>query len=69
MIVECVPGNNNQNDPGKDLALMSSCDHLILSYGTFGMMAAWFNNHGTTLESSEKQMKFDLMIATEQVTW
>jgi hypothetical protein len=55
MIVGCVPGNNDQNDPGTDLALMSSCDHLILSYGTFGMMAAWFNNHGTALMSSENE--------------
>ena len=39
-------GNEDVNDPGFDLALMSSCDHLILSYGTFGMMAAWFKREG-----------------------
>ena len=37
---------DKENDPGKDLALLSSCDHLILSYGTYGMAAAWFNNNG-----------------------
>ena len=39
-------GDGNQTDPGPDLALISSCNHIILSYGTFGMAAAWFNNKG-----------------------
>ena len=41
-------GTGNQTDPGLDLAMMSSCDHLILSYGTYGMVAAWFNGYGTS---------------------
>ena len=46
MLLFSSTGNGNQVDPGYDLAFMSSCDHIILSYGTFGMMAAWFNGHG-----------------------
>ena len=46
MLLFSSTGNGNQVDPGYDLAFMSSCDHIILSYGTFGMMAAWFNGNG-----------------------
>jgi energy-converting hydrogenase Eha subunit B len=36
-------GNGNESDPGYDLALMSLSDHVILSYGTYGMMAGYFS--------------------------
>lgn len=36
-------GFDNENDPGLALATLSSSDHLILTYGTFGLMAAFFN--------------------------
>ncbi|XP_074657234.1 galactoside 2-alpha-L-fucosyltransferase Sec1-like [Tubulanus polymorphus] len=35
-------------DPALDLAILSSCDHVIISTGTFGWWAAWLAN-GTTI--------------------
>lgn len=37
---------------GQDLAILSSCDHVIMSTGTFGWWAAWLAN-GTTIYYSE----------------
>ena len=37
-----------ESDPGLDLATISNCDHLIMTYGTFGLMAAFLkggNDH------------------------
>lgn len=33
-----------ENSPGKDMALLSLCDHSIITGGTFGWMSAWFCN-------------------------
>jgi len=33
---------------GQDMAIMTSCDHVIMSTGTFGWWAAWLAN-GTTI--------------------
>lgn len=33
--------DNNTNDPILDLAIMSHCDHVILSVGSFGWWGAW----------------------------
>jgi Glycosyl transferase family 11 len=35
-------GRGNANDPGWDMALLTSCDHLIITYGSYGIMAAYF---------------------------
>ncbi|XP_074657229.1 galactoside 2-alpha-L-fucosyltransferase Sec1-like [Tubulanus polymorphus] len=35
-------------DPALDLAILSSCDHVIISTGSFGWWAAWLAN-GTTI--------------------
>ncbi|XP_074656000.1 galactoside alpha-(1,2)-fucosyltransferase 2-like [Tubulanus polymorphus] len=35
-------------DPALDLAILSSCDHMIMSTGSFGWWAAWLAN-GTTI--------------------
>ncbi|XP_074656851.1 galactoside alpha-(1,2)-fucosyltransferase 2-like [Tubulanus polymorphus] len=35
-------------DPALDLAILSSCDHVIMSTGSFGWWAAWLAN-GTTI--------------------
>merc|ERR1712137_999523 len=43
------PGFDNENDPGLALATLSSSDHLILTYGTFGLMAAFFNEGGEVI--------------------
>jgi hypothetical protein len=42
-------GKGNETDPGWDLALLTSCDHLIITYGSYGTMAAYFIA-GTTLK-------------------
>jgi hypothetical protein len=42
----CFLGEGDEDDPGWDLAILASCDHLILTYGTFGYMAAWFKGPG-----------------------
>ena len=36
-------GNRDENDPGWDLAILKSCDHLILTYGTFTTTAGYFS--------------------------
>ena len=37
-----------QNDQGLDLAILSQCDHVIMSVGTFSWWAAWLAN-GVTI--------------------
>jgi Glycosyl transferase family 11 len=65
--MEYFKGNGNQNDPGQDLALISSCNHIILSYGTFGIAAAWFNNHGNLSSGSEYPKLIRVIFLTQQV--
>ena len=36
-------GKGDEEDPGPDLAVLALCDHLILTYGSYGVMAAFFN--------------------------
>ncbi|XP_053392394.1 galactoside 2-alpha-L-fucosyltransferase Sec1-like [Mercenaria mercenaria] len=36
------------NDPGYDLALMTLCDHVVVTSGTFGWWGAWLSN-GTAI--------------------
>ncbi len=36
--------DKHQNEPEKDLALMSSCDHFIFGNSTFAWWAAWLSN-------------------------
>jgi galactoside 2-L-fucosyltransferase 1/2 len=38
-----LTGKGIENDPGWDLALLTSCDHLIITYGSYGVMAAYLN--------------------------
>jgi len=38
-----------ENSPESDLALLSSCNHTIFAYGTFGMTVAMFNADGQTI--------------------
>jgi galactoside 2-L-fucosyltransferase 1/2 len=33
--------HDNDNDPVLDLAILSHCDHMILTVGTFGWWGAW----------------------------
>ena len=35
------------NSPAFDMALLASCDALIISTGTYGWWAAWFANKAT----------------------
>ena len=39
---------STNRSPPEDLAVLSLCDHTIMSVGTFGWWAAWFVN-GTTV--------------------
>lgn len=32
------------NSAGQDMAILSLCDHVIISTGTFGWLAAWYGN-------------------------
>ena len=34
----------NNDSPGKDLALISSCDHNIISSGSFGWIGSWLGS-------------------------
>ena len=43
-VTYCPPGRS----AGHDLAVLSMCDHMIVSAGTFGWWAAWLAN-GTTV--------------------
>ncbi|KAF4527196.1 hypothetical protein B566_EDAN006123 [Ephemera danica] len=35
-----LPGTGNSSSPGLDLAILASCNHTILAYGTFSLTAA-----------------------------
>lgn len=36
------------NSPGEDMAVLSMCDHVIVSSGTYGWWAAWLAKGTTT---------------------
>lgn len=44
-----IAGNGKIRSPGLDLALLSSCNHTIFAYGTYGLTAAMYNSQGLTI--------------------
>ena len=48
-----IAGNRNIGDPGRDMALLSACNHSVVTVGTYGFWGAYLAG-GTVLVPDEK---------------
>ena len=55
---------SNNNNAGLDMAILSSCDHIIIGQGTYGWWAGWLNK-GITVRYSELPNKGYMFTAAD----